>query len=193
VSSGSMESSRDLLARLHRIIAACGECDLAATRTRTVPGEGDPDADVMFIGEGPGAHEDAQGRPFCGPAGALLDELLASIDLPRDAVFITNTVKCRPPGNRTPLPTEVDACAGYLRHQVRIVAPKVVATLGGPALRALTGGTHPMASVHGMPVQRRYFTLLPLYHPAAALHKGDLRPALFEDFRRLRECLEGLR
>ena len=189
MSSASAESSEARLAKLHDIIRECRDCDLALSRTRAVPGEGSPYADLVLIGEAPGASEDAAGRPFCGPAGQLLDELLASIGIPRASVFITNTVKCRPPGNRVPTPEEAAACADYLKLQVALIRPKVVATLGGPALKAVTGVAQAVSEVHGRPIRRKHFALFPLYHPAAALHKPPLRDTLFDDMRRLAEFL----
>ncbi len=191
MSSESTESSESRLARLHAIIESCGECDLAKTRIRAVPGSGPAHARVMFIGEAPGAEEDKRGIPFVGAAGRLLDELLASIELPREAVFITNTVKCRPPGNRVPSPEETAACRDYLKLQVSLIQPRIVCTLGGPALKAVTGETHYISEAHGRAIERRRFTLIPLYHPAAALHKPDLRDTLFRDMTVLKTRLES--
>lgn len=191
MSSDSTASSDQRLAELSGIVRSCGECGLAATRTNAVPGEGSPTAKVMFIGEAPGADEDRLGRPFVGAAGQLLNELLQSIDLAREDVYITNIVKCRPPGNRVPTIDEVGACRDYLKVQVRIISPAVVATLGGPALRAVTGETRPMAQVHAIPIRMRYFTVFPLYHPAAALHDPSRREVLFHDMQLLRAHLRG--
>lgn len=190
MSSGKAESSEEKLQRLHEIILGCHDCELSRARKVAVPGEGDFGARVVFVGEAPGAREDEQGRPFCGPAGQLLDELLASIGLPRESVYITNIVKCRPPGNRVPTSEEVAACNEYLKLQVGLIAPKVLCTLGGPALSTLTGETRPIGKWHGKPERRKRFTLYPLYHPAAALHQPSLRDTLYEDFGRLGRYLE---
>lgn len=189
MSSANAGSSEERLAKLHDIIRGCGDCDLSLSRTHAVPGEGSPSAELMFIGEAPGAREDATGRPFCGPAGELLDELLESISVRRASVFITNTVKCRPPGNRVPTPDETAACSEYLRLQAKLIGPRVVVTLGGPAFKAITGLAEAVSEVHGRPIQRKHFALFPLYHPAAALHKPPLRATLFDDMKRLAEFL----
>lgn len=165
-------------------VTGCTRCPLAQTRTKAVPGEGSSTAEVLFIGEGPGFHEDKQGKPFVGAAGNLLNELLASIGLDRNNVFITNIVKCRPPGNRDPMPGEVEACSGYLERQIAAIDPKVIVTLGRHSMaRFLPGVT--ISRVHGQPVERNARTILPLYHPAAALHQQALRPVLFEDVKKL--------
>lgn len=192
MSSGSTESSEERLARLHEIIRTCGECRLAETRANAVPGDGSAHARVLFIGEAPGADEDRQGLPFVGAAGRLLSELLEAAGLTREAVFITNTVKCRPPGNAVPAPEETAACAAFLRHQVRIIAPRVVCTLGGAALKAVLGEAAPVSRVHGREMPRKHFVLVPLYHPAAALHRPELRDTLFDDMRALGARLEHL-
>lgn len=190
MSSGSTESSEAKLIRLHEIIRGCRDCDLCTTRRRVVPGEGAANASVMFVGEAPGAREDVEGRPFCGPAGQLLDELLASIGLPRESVYITNIVKCRPPNNRVPTPDEVAACSQFLKLQIGLIAPKVLCTLGGPALKTLSGEVRAMGEWHGRSERRKRYMLYPLYHPAAALHQPSLRETLFEDFGRLGHYLE---
>ena len=150
-----------------------------------MPGEGPDDAEIMFIGEGPGASEDMQGRPFVGPAGQLLDELLAQAGLSRGAVYITNIVKCRPPKNRDPRPDEVAACRDYLNGQIALINPRVICTLGRPALQTLVDPAAAIGREHGRPRTKDGLLYVPLYHPAAALHKQDLRPALVEDMRRL--------
>jgi uracil-DNA glycosylase family 4 len=166
-------------------VRVCTLCPLAARRTHAVPGEGNLRSDVLLVGEGPGAREDATGRPFVGPAGQLLDELLRSIGWERGDVFITNIVKCRPPGNRDPEPDEAAACAGYLERQERALDPAVVVTLGRHSLRRyLPGGR--IGEVHGR--LRRSFSgqhVFPMYHPAAALHQASLRDTLFRDMRGL--------
>ena len=166
-------------------VRACTRCPLAARRTHAVPGEGNLRSDVLLVGEGPGAREDATGRPFVGPAGQLLDELLRSIGWERGDVFITNIVKCRPPGNRDPEPDEVAACAGYLERQERALDPAVVVTLGRHSLRRYLPGAR-IGEAHGR--LRRSFSgqhVFPMYHPAAALHQASLRDTLFRDMRGL--------
>src|SRR5918999_1040741 len=166
-------------------VRACTRCPLAARRTHAVPGEGNLRSDVLLVGEGPGAREDATGRPFVGPAGQLLDELLRSIGWERADVFITNIVKCRPPGNRDPEPDEVAACAGYLERQERALDPAVVVTLGRHSLRRYLPGAR-IGEAHGR--LRRSFSgqhVFPMSHPAAALHQASLRDTLFRDMRGL--------
>lgn len=170
-------------------VAACERCRLAEGRTHVVFGEGDPDADLMLVGEAPGFHEDRQGVPFVGAAGTLLDRLLASIGLARGDVYVANVLKCRPPGNRDPMPDEIEACEGYLFRQIALVRPVVVATLGNFATRVLSGRAHGITSVHGQPhrqtVGELSVTLYPLYHPAAALYTPAMLRTLEEDFARL--------
>jgi len=143
----------------------------------------------MFIGEGPGEQEDLQGRPFVGAAGQLLTELLAEAGLERSQVFITNIVKCRPPGNRDPQPEEVAACRPFLDGQIAVINPRVICTLGRPALHTLVDSSASITREHGKPREVDGVICVPLYHPAAALHRQDLRPALIEDMRRLRSFL----
>ncbi|MDP6402174.1 MAG: uracil-DNA glycosylase [SAR202 cluster bacterium] len=171
-------------------IKACTLCPLSEGRIQAVPGEGSRTADIMFIGEGPGFYEDRDGRPFIGPAGKLLDEMLATIGLNRGDVYITNMVKCRPPQNRDPLPAETGACQPYLDRQLEIISPKVVATLG----RFSFGKFFPSESIskaRGKPRRWRDLTVYPMYHPAAALHNPRLRPAIENDFRRLPSLIES--
>ena len=177
------------LTALHQAIHGCTDCGLHRSRTNAVPGEGSPQADLMFIGEGPGFYEDAQGRPFVGPAGQFLDELLASIGLDRKDVFITNMVKCRPPNNRDPFPGEMEACAKHLDAQIAAINPKVIVPLGRHALARW----FPNESIGKLRAKPRRFgetILFPLYHPAAALHNGGLRSTIVEDFRMLGELLK---
>ena len=176
------------LAALYEEIADCPNCALARTRTQTVPGTGPAPADVMCIGEAPGAREDEIGQPFVGPAGRLLDELLASAGLSRESVHIANVVKCRPPGNRDPAPEEVAACRGYLERQIAIVDPKVIVTLGRFSMAPWFPGES-IGRIHGQARRVDGRLVMPMYHPAAALHRGDLRPALAADFRKLAELL----
>lgn len=171
----------------------CTRCPLARRRTLAVPGEGNPRSDVLLVGEGPGAREDATGRPFVGPAGQLLDELLHAIGWEREDVFITNVVKCRPPGNRDPEPGEVAACAPYLDRQERALDPAVVVTLGRHSLQRYLPGAR-IGAVHGS-LRRSYSGLhiFPMYHPAAALHQASLRETLFRDMRGLPAALLAAR
>ena len=165
-----------------RQIRGCHGCGLAEGRTNAVPGEGPENSDLMFIGEGPGFYEDKQGRPFVGSSGHFLEELLASIDLSREQVYITNMVKCRPPNNRDPYPGEVGACSQYLDGQISLINPKVVVTLGRHSLsRFLPGET--IGKARGKPRRMDGFTLYPIYHPAAALHRQSLRQVVEEDFK----------
>jgi len=185
-------SPTDHLETLARMIRACNRCPLAGTRTNAVPGEGSPGARVLFVGEGPGQVEDETGRPFVGPAGQLLDELLASIGLARADVFITNIVKCRPPRNRAPLPDEREACKPYLGKQIEFIRPLVLCTLGGPALAVVGGTENSISRQHGTIIPKKHYRLLPLYHPAAALHNPNLRSTQFEDIKELRRLLDAL-
>jgi uracil-DNA glycosylase family 4 len=162
-------------------VRVCTRCALSSRRTQAVPGEGNLRSDVLLVGEGPGAREDATGRPFVGPAGQLLDELLRSIGWERSDVFITNVVKCRPPGNRDPEPEEAAACAGYLERQELALDPAIVVTLGRHSLRRYLPGAR-IGEAHGS--LRRSYTgqhVFPMYHPAAALHQASLRDTLFRD------------
>lgn len=168
---------------------SCTSCGLAKGRTQVVPGEGNSTADVMFIGEGPGYHEDQQGRPFVGPAGKLLDDLLGLIELNRLDVYIANMVKCRPPGNRDPLPEEVDACQPWLTGQIEFIDPKLIVTLGRHSLqRFLPGAT--ISKVHGQPQDVDGRTVMPVHHPAAVLYQATLRPTLEADFKKIPTLLE---
>ena len=174
---------------LHERIRACQQCALHSGRTQAVPGEGDPHASLMFIGEGPGFNEDRLGRPFVGAAGHFLDELLLSIGLERKDVFITNMVKCRPPNNRDPFPGEISACSHYLDAQIESIQPRVIVPLGRHALARW----FPNESIGKLRAKERVFgniTLFPLYHPAAALHNGALRSTIEADFAKLGELLK---
>jgi DNA polymerase len=185
--------SEATLARIAEEVRGCTRCALAAGRTRTVPGEGNVLSDVLLVGEGPGAREDATGRPFVGPAGQLLDELLGSIGWAREDVFIANVVKCRPPGNRDPEPAEIASCAPYLDAQERALDPAVVVTLGRHSLQRYLPGAR-IGAVHGR--MRRSFAglhVFPMYHPAAALHQASLRETLFRDMRGLPAALLAAR
>jgi DNA polymerase len=177
-----------LLADVAAEVSGCTRCALAARRTHAVPGEGSAVTDVLLVGEGPGAREDATGRPFVGPAGQLLDELIASIGWHRDDVFITNVVKCRPPGNRDPEPHEIETCAAYLDRQEAALHPSVVVTLGRHSLRRYLPDAR-ISTVHGSLRRGRGHWVFPMYHPAAALHQASLRETLFRDMRGLPAAL----
>ncbi len=169
-------------------VQACTRCRLPTGRTQAVPGEGNPLTDVLFVGEGPGAREDATGRPFVGPAGQLLDELIRSIGWERRDVFIANVVKCRPPGNRDPEPDEIAACASYLDRQETVLDPAVVVTLGRHSLQRYLPGAR-IGAVHGTLRRAGGRHVFPMYHPAAALHQASLRETLIRDVRRLPAAL----
>lgn len=174
---------------LAREIATCTRCLLHGGRTNVVPGEGQSDADIMFIGEAPGFHEDQQARPFVGAAGQFLEELLESIGLTRGEVFITNVVKCRPPGNRDPLPEEIEACKPFLDQQVALLQPKFVVTLGRFSMaRAFPKAR--ISRIHGQPRKIDSVIYYPMYHPAAALHQPSLRRTIEEDMHRIPELLQ---
>ncbi len=170
-------------------VAGCTRCRLSASRTQVVFGVGDPDAELMFVGEAPGFHEDQQGYPFVGQAGKLLEQLLAAIGLSRGDVYIANVIKCRPPGNRDPQPDEIEACETHLFRQLELVEPLLVATLGNFATKLLSGKPHGITRVHGTPqestVGGRRITLYPLYHPAAALYTPAMLRTLEDDFARI--------
>ncbi len=170
------------LEEIARQVHDCTDCPLSEGRTLAVPGEGPEQAEVMFIGEGPGYNEDQQGRPFVGAAGQFLEHLLASVGMARDQVYITNMIKCRPPNNRDPLPGEVAACSKYLDRQIQLIRPKVIVTLGRHSLvRFLPGAT--ISKARGKAVSKDVFILYPMYHPAAALHQQSLRSVIEEDFK----------
>lgn len=171
-------------------VRACTDCGLHVVRKLAVPGEGPAGARVMFIGEGPGFHENEQGRPFVGAAGRLLEELLGKIGLTREQVFITNMVKCRPPGNRDPLPEELEACSRHLDEQIRIINPRVIVTLGRFSMGRFFPGAR-ISAIHGKarPVGGRM--VMAMYHPAAALRKASLRPQIEADFLGLGPILEA--
>lgn len=179
------------LSELHKQILACPDCVLAKSRTRVVPGEGPENAEIMFIGEAPGWHEDQQGRPFVGPAGQYLDDLLKSINIKRGSVFITNIVKCRPPQNRDPLPGEIQACRKHLDQQLLTIHPAVIVTLGRHSLaRFFPGET--IGKVHGTSRKGNSAVYFAMYHPAAALHQANLRKTIEADILKLPQLLAQL-
>lgn len=191
-SSRIVGMSMETLEQIADLVRTCSRCRLAQSRRLAVPGEGPPNARLLFIGEGPGYHEDQQGRPFVGPAGQFLEELLASIGLTRENVFITNVVKCRPPNNRDPLPAEIDACAPhYLSRQIELLNPQVVATLGRHAM-AWFLPRDSISKLHGTPRRLGERWLFPLYHPAAALHNPALRQTILQDTAKLGQFLARL-
>ena len=169
-------------------ILHCQKCPLAKGRKHAVPGDGPSSVDIMFIGEGPGYHENQQGKPFVGQAGAFLDELLAAANLKREEVFITNVVKCRPPGNRDPMPEELAACANYLDEQIALLNPKVIVTLGRFSMAKFIENAK-ISRIHGQSHKVGERLVVTMYHPAAALHQPALRPALVEDFSKLPRLL----
>ena len=182
-----------MLDALRTEASSCTRCALSQTRTQVVFGNGHPNADLMFVGEAPGFHEDQQGIPFVGQAGKLLDKLLAGIGLTRADVYVANTLKCRPPGNRDPLPDEKQKCEPWLFKQIELIRPKVVATLGNHATKQLSGKETGITRVHGQPQRLNLgalaVLLYPLYHPAAALYTPAMFKVLEEDFARLPELL----
>lgn len=170
-------------------VSTCKKCELHYSRKLTVPGEGPADAEIMFIGEGPGFHENVQGRPFVGAAGKFLEELLAQIRMNREQVFISNVVKCRPPGNRDPRPEEVETCTGeYLERQIQAINPKVVVTLGRFSMARFIPHVK-ISDVHGQSMRVKGRLVVPMYHPAAALHQRSLRPVVEHDFSMLPELV----
>src|SRR5689334_1886422 len=188
------EERRDELKAVWQQASTCTNCpQLAATRQSVVFGAGNADADLMFVGEAPGANEDRQGLPFVGQAGRLLDQLLHEIGLGRADVFVCNVLKCRPPGNRDPLPQEIDACQGYLFRQLELIEPRVVCTLGNFSTKLLRGDPMGITRLHGREEVRRVgprtVRLYPLYHPAAALYTPAMLETLRADFARIPELL----
>jgi uracil-DNA glycosylase len=190
----SAAERRELLKAVYEEAKGCVSCPLHETRTTVVFGAGNADADLMFVGEAPGANEDAQGLPFVGQAGKLLDKLLEEIGMNRQDVFVINTVKCRPPGNRDPHPNEIEACQTYLFRQLELVEPTVICTLGNFATKLLRGDPTGISRIHGQPEVRvigpRTVRLYPLYHPAAALYTPSTLEMLRADFQRIPQLLE---
>lgn len=169
-------------------VDVCIKCKLHLSRKKAVPGEGPANAEILFIGEGPGFHENEQGRPFVGAAGRFLEELLASVGLKREQVFICNVVKCRPPGNRDPLPEEVEACSSYLDRQIAAINPKVIVTLGRFSMARFFPNAR-ISALHGQGRLVNGRMVVAMYHPAAALHQPSMRRQVEEDFARLPEWL----
>ena len=180
------------LSELYEEIALCQQCEIAKFRTKVVPGEGAEDADILFIGEAPGWHEDQQGRPFVGPAGQYLDELLASISLQRQQVYIANVIKCRPTGNRDPLPVEIRNCRKWLEKQIELICPKMIVTLGRYSMAMFFPGKS-ISKIHGTAQKRDNVIYYAMYHPAAALHQQSLRQAIETDMLKIPELLAELK
>ena len=176
------------LSELYEEIALCQQCEIAKYRTKVVPGEGAGDADILFIGEAPGWHEDQQGRPFVGPAGLYLDELLASINLKREQVYIANVIKCRPQGNRDPLPSEIHNCRKWLERQIELICPKMIVTLGRYSM-AMFFPDKSISKIHGTAQKRGDVIYYAMYHPAAALHQQSLHQAIETDMLKIPSLL----
>jgi len=179
----------EVLKQVAEETSVCTKCELHHSRKNAVPGEGPADADILFIGEGPGFHENEQGRPFVGAAGRFLEELLEMVRMSREQVYITNVVKCRPPSNRDPHPVEIETCTrDYLDRQIQAIKPKVIVTLGRFSL-ALYLPNAKISEVHGQPLRVKGRLVVPMYHPAAALHQGSLRPVIESDFSMLPDLI----
>lgn len=191
-----MESKQSQLNKLNGFMVECSKCALRAGCTRVVPGEGSAEAEIMFIGEGPGKKEDELGRPFVGAAGKFLEEMLGMINLKREQVYIANVVKCRPPENRDPLPEEAEECWAWLMEQIKIIDPKLIVTLGRHSMEKFLPGRK-ISEIHGKALRKEiseigkrvYYTL---YHPAAALYNGGMREVLIKDFKRIPRVLEKI-
>lgn len=181
-------SEKSELQALYQQIAVCEKCILHKSRAKAVPGAGPADADIMFIGEAPGFHENQQGLPFVGAAGKFLDELLEKIGLQREKVFITNVIKCRPPGNRDPQTDEIEACRPYLDRQIELIKPKMVITLGRFSMARYFPNAK-ISQIHGQPRKMEGVIYYPMYHPAAALHQPSLRRTVEEDVLKIPELL----
>lgn len=182
----------EILARIAKEISTCQKCALHHSRKKSVPGEGPADAEIMLIGEGPGFHENEQGRPFVGAAGHLLDELLAQAGLKRTDVWIGNVVKCRPPGNRDPLPEELASCNEHLERQIAAINPKIIITLGRFSMNKFMPGAK-ISAVHGQMRRVGDRFVIAMFHPAAALHQPTMKPAILHDFAQLPGLLEQAR
>jgi DNA polymerase len=182
-------SAEENLAQIAQEVSQCTRCELHRTRKQAVPGEGPADTEIMLIGEGPGFHENEQGRPFVGAAGQFLDELLAQAGLKRSDVWIGNVVKCRPPGNRDPLAEELSACDDYLEQQIKAINPKIIITLGRFSMAKFMPGVK-ISAQHGKMRKVGNRFVIPMYHPAAALHQPKWRPQILADFSKLPKQLE---
>ena len=186
-------TSEETLAQIAKAVSVCTKCDLHKSRKKAVPGEGPTHAEIMFIGEGPGFHENEQGRPFVGASGKFLDELLAQAGVTRADVWITNVVKCRPPQNRDPLPDEIEICtSNYLDHQIEIVGPSIIVTLGRFSMSKFFKGAK-ISQIHGQMQKVGDHFVIAMFHPAAALHQAALKPAIMADFAKLPALLKEAR
>jgi uracil-DNA glycosylase len=186
-------SDEEQLEKLAKQIMVCTKCELHRSRKKAVPGEGPTHAEIMLIGEGPGFHENEQGHPFVGAAGKFLDQLLERAQVTRADVWITNVVKCRPPGNRDPLPDEIEICtSNYLQHQIKIVDPRIIVTLGRFSMGLFFKGVK-ITEIHGQMRKVGDRFVIAMYHPAAALHQMALKPAIMADFARLPDLLKEAR
>lgn len=169
------------------IINNCAGCPLHENRINVVPGEGTLDAKIMFVGEGPGRDEDLSGRPFVGAAGQLLDKILNAVDIPRESIYITNIVKCRPKNNRNPNDNEAEMCINFLRRQVAIIHPKMIVCLGAVASRYIIGKDVKLSRIRGEFIERKGYSIFPTYHPAALLHNPGLKQVAWEDFKKIKK------
>jgi len=185
-------TAEETLAQIATEVAVCQKCTLYHSRKKSVPGEGPAHSEIMFIGEGPGFHENEQGRPFVGAAGNFLNELLAQAGMKREDVWIGNVVKCRPPGNRDPLPEELSACNEYLERQIAAINPKIIITLGRYSMAKYMPGAK-ISAVHGQMRRIDNRFVIAMFHPAAALHQASLKPAILKDFAQLPDLLEQAR
>jgi len=185
-------TAEETLAQIAKDVSVCENCALHEGRKRSVPGEGPANAEIMFIGEGPGFHENEQGRPFVGAAGNFLDQLLAQAGVTRADVFIGNVVKCRPPGNRDPLPEELAACDVHLEAQIKAINPSIIVTLGRFSMNKFIPGAK-ISSIHGQMQKIGERFVIPMFHPAAALHQAALKPSILADFARLPDQLNEAR
>jgi uracil-DNA glycosylase family 4 len=185
-------SAEETLSQISKEISACQKCALYHSRKQSVPGEGPANSEIMFIGEGPGFHENEQGRPFVGAAGQFLDELLEAAGLKRPEVWIGNVVKCRPPGNRDPLPEELAACNTYLERQITAINPKIIITLGRYSMSKFMPGVK-ISGVHGQMRRVADRFVIAMFHPAAALHQASIKPTILHDFSQLPKLLEQAR
>mgnify|MGYP001607376140 CR=1 FL=1 len=185
-------SAEEIISKIAQEVSVCTHCALHESRKKSVPGEGPANAEIMFIGEGPGFHENEQGRPFVGAAGKFLDQLLAQAGVTRADVFIGNVVKCRPPGNRDPLPEELAACDIHLEAQIKAINPSIIVTLGRFSMNKFIPGAK-ISAIHGQMRKVGDRFVIPMFHPAAALHQAALKPAILADFAKLPELLKQAR
>ena len=185
-------SAETTLALIAKEVAVCTKCALHESRKKAVPGDGPADAEIMFIGEGPGFHENEQGKPFVGASGKFLDQLLAQAELTREDVFICNVVKCRPPSNRDPQQDELEACDSYLQSQIEAINPSIIVTLGRISMSKFFGSVK-ISAVHGQMQKVGERFVIPMFHPAAALHQPQLKPSILADFAKLPNQLNEAR